>query len=178
MIFMKFRAPKAVTDNYDKHGGRRCYGSPTLSWVGVPSCRRIPELSPSCSITYKFPIFYPLCFDIHASDRVCGGPYPPSAFRRSDNDSQIYPISFHTLPHSLPKTRSPWVHESPAYPGALGSTSHQSRITSHHLCHQSALCPTGYLSRGRASSVLLERTAPSNKLPTGHRSFFLLHGRV
>ena len=107
-----------------------------------------------------------------------GGPYPPSAFRRSDNDSQIYPISFHTLPHSLPKTRSLWVHESPAYPGALGSTSHQSRITSHHLCHQSALCPTGYLSRGRASSVLLERTAPSNKLPTGHRSFFLLHGRV
>jgi len=107
-----------------------------------------------------------------------GGPYPPSAFRRSDNDSQIYPISFHTLPQSLPKTRRLWVHESPAYPGALGSTSHQSRITSHHLCHQSALCPTGYLSRGRASSVLLERTAPSNKLPTGHRSFFLLHGRV
>src|SRR6267378_3169401 len=39
----------------------------------VPSCRRVPELSPSCSITYKLPIFYPLSFDIHASDGGVGG---------------------------------------------------------------------------------------------------------
>jgi len=33
--------------------------------------------------------------------------------------------------------------------------------------HQSPLCPTNYLSRGRASSVLLEPTSPSSKLATG-----------
>ena len=43
---------------------------------GVPSCRQVPELSPSCSITYKLPIFYPLCFDIHASDVGCRGSLP------------------------------------------------------------------------------------------------------
>src|SRR6266403_1152238 len=80
---------------------------------GVPSCRRVPELSSSCSITYKLPIFYPLCFDIHASDGGCGG--------------------------------------------------YQSPVTG----RQSPLCPTSYLSRGLASSVLLEPTFLSNKLATG-----------
>src|SRR5882672_4370043 len=56
----------------------------TWGWGGVmvnqispgfcgPSCHRVPELSRSYSITYKLPIFYPLCFDIHASNGGVGG---------------------------------------------------------------------------------------------------------
>src|SRR5712664_1831651 len=54
---------------------------------GVPSCRRVSKLSPSCSIPYKLPLFYPLSFDIHASDGGCRGFFPSihiPTFRRCD----------------------------------------------------------------------------------------------
>ncbi len=106
-----------------------------------------------------------------------GGPYPPSAFRRSDNDSQIYPISFHTLPQSLPKTRRLWVHESPAYAGALGSTSHQSRITSHlfvtrQLFARPVTCPEDV----HPPYYWSEPLPPTNCLRVTVPSFFCMGG--
>src|SRR6266850_4265245 len=56
-------------NTYEKHrGGGDVMVNQLSASFSVPSCRRVPELSPSCSITYKLPIFYPLSFDIHASD--------------------------------------------------------------------------------------------------------------
>src|SRR5882672_10504461 len=73
-----------------KTGGGECAMVNQLPLVfSVPSCQQVPELSPSCSISYKLPIFYPICFDIHASDGGCGDPSVLSSLnvqtcRRSD----------------------------------------------------------------------------------------------
>jgi len=50
----------------------------------IPSFRRVPELSPSCSIPYKLPIFYPICFDIHPSDGGCRGSFRSILSQRSN----------------------------------------------------------------------------------------------
>jgi len=85
-----------------------------------------------------------------------------SAFHHAA-ESPNYPLHVQFLtncPFSIPFVLT-FMHRM----GAVGGTSHQSQVTD-------PLCPTGYLSRGRASSVLLEPTSLSNKLSTDHRSFF------
>ena len=68
--------------------------------VGVTGHQSLSRPFFSCS--YKLPIFYPLSFDIHASD---GGCTPLPTFRHSNvstfKRSTIYLLSSHTLPNSF-----------------------------------------------------------------------------
>jgi hypothetical protein len=104
------------------------------------------------SFTYEFPIFYPLCFDIHACN---GGGVPPSqlsnlqTFRRS-NLQTIHVFYFHIVTHCFAQwaqvnpcginifhaLRSPWgVYSPPNVP-----TFQRGTIRA-HLPHRSIALP-------------------------------------
>src|SRR6266576_1972482 len=86
-------------------------------------------------------------------------PYPPSfhtlAYPFAPRKTQ--PLSFQAIPNSLPKnTRGSTIHKSTAGPARPLS--------------ESVVCRIHYLSRRRASDVLLESAVHTAKLFSGHRS--------
>src|SRR5882672_2595864 len=56
--------------------------------IGSLSATRL--LSSLFSYTYELPIFYPLCFDIHASDGGCGGCSKPSDVQTFNDLSLLF----------------------------------------------------------------------------------------
>jgi len=65
---------QAFTHSFHRDGG--VPPLPPVSTLTLRSHRRVHQIHcpPFFSFTYKLPIFYPLCFDIHACN---GGVYPP-----------------------------------------------------------------------------------------------------
>jgi hypothetical protein len=62
--------------------------------------------APLFSFTYKLPIFYPLCFDIHPCNGGGGTPLPTfqhtnAPLRPGNTSGTIHVFYFHILPHSF-----------------------------------------------------------------------------
>jgi len=97
----------------------------------IPSFRRVSELSPSCSIPYKLPIFYPLSFDIHASDGGCRGflsfySHPDvQTLRRSDLQTFLCPTSH------LSRRHASSVLLEPTFPSNKLAAGHRSFFSLH-----------------------------------------------
>ena len=157
--------------------------------------------TPLISVIYKCPLQQPLSFDILTNaPGVCGSTLPflksylkftvilPLSRKKPISKSLVF-NSLRTLPRSV--SCNPFACHSYENCRVYTNNSHfgsprvssrgtrlpapllrRSRNTGHGTQYQSPVCPTGYLSRGRASSVLLEPAFLSNKLSTGHFSFF------
>src|SRR5260370_15447037 len=108
-----------------------------MNWTPATPIRPATPILPALfSYSYVLPIFYPLCFDIHACN---GGVYPPSvgfrppvptpyplspffsypcALFRTHQKTQ--PLCFQAIPHSLAKTPAVGgTHEQDCTPGSL-----------------------------------------------------------
>jgi hypothetical protein len=81
---------QAFTHSFHRDGG--VPPLPPVSTLTLRSHRRVHQIHcpPFFSFTYKLPIFYPLCFDIHACN---GGGVPPSLC-----SNPFFPRSFRFLP--------------------------------------------------------------------------------
>jgi hypothetical protein len=139
------------------------------------TCQNSRQLSPFCSCTYKMPLVQPFSFDndpfswgvwgvLHLFDvrtpkpldvstcfRVI--PFPFTFLRTLLHSCKAQPFSFQAFPHSLPKTTrgggTPLgLRQSPAYPNALGSTSHDSQACPDPV-GVTASAPSAVLSFGR-----------------------------
>src|SRR5260370_527166 len=91
-----------------------------MSWTPTTPIRPATPILPALfSYSYVLPIFYPLCFDIHACNAACTPlPAPPTAYPHSLSpipflviflrtllrSSKTQPLCFPAIPHSLAKT--------------------------------------------------------------------------
>src|SRR5712664_3350792 len=72
-----------------------------MSWTPATPIRPATPILPACfSYSYVLPIFYPLCFDIHACNGGGCTP-PPWGFERLSPLLIPFPLSLHFLAHSL-----------------------------------------------------------------------------
>ena len=100
LFFLVYPESHPRLQTFQRFSEYRSTPSPVFSYSYKLPPSSAHKTSSSFSYAYKLPIFYPLCFHIHASDGGGVGVLQRSKVQPRQR-SKINPLSFHALPHSF-----------------------------------------------------------------------------